>query len=155
MFFQKKHPKSAKRLISIWEKVTFLFAQLCQVVARTLCPNKKCPFLGRKTLILAQIIRFLLNDPKLCQWRVGSPRQGRPFPTFRSIFRFSITVVFVKKKRPTRHKVFLNPTMRAPSASNSPSALKYKYETDPNISFSLEIFPLAIISLEHITLTQK
>ena len=29
---QKKHPKFAKRLIFIWEKGTFWFAQLCPVV---------------------------------------------------------------------------------------------------------------------------
>ena len=34
-FFPKKHPKTAKRLIFIWEKGTFFFAQLCPVVART------------------------------------------------------------------------------------------------------------------------
>ena len=37
-FFNKEHPKSAKRLIFIWGKGTFFFAQLCRVVARTWCP---------------------------------------------------------------------------------------------------------------------
>ena len=41
-----------------------------------------------------------------------------------STFRFWVTVLFVKKKtRPTRQKVFPHPTVGAPSASNSPSAL--------------------------------
>ena len=34
-FLPKKHPKPPKRLIFIWEKGTFSFAQLCPVVART------------------------------------------------------------------------------------------------------------------------
>ena len=34
VFFPKEHPKFAKRLIFIWEKGNFLFAQLFPVVAR-------------------------------------------------------------------------------------------------------------------------
>ena len=48
-FQQKKHLKSAKRLmISIWEKGTFLFAQLCPVVVRTWCPLRSEVFWAPK-----------------------------------------------------------------------------------------------------------
>merc|ERR1712155_301750 len=44
VFFQKKHQKSAKRLIFIWEKGTFSFAQLCPVVARTWLESRSVYF---------------------------------------------------------------------------------------------------------------
>ena len=46
VFFPKKHPKFAKRLIFIWEKGTFLFAQLCPVVARTWLELRSKPLFG-------------------------------------------------------------------------------------------------------------
>ena len=39
--------------------------------------------------------------------------------------------VFVKKNRPTRQKVFPHPTLGAPSASNSPSALSARERRKP------------------------
>ena len=54
-FFPKKHPKTTKRLIFIWENGTFFFAQLCPVVARTWFRlRSESFFLGPKIRILAQ-----------------------------------------------------------------------------------------------------
>ena len=70
-------------------------------------------------------IPYLPYHPKICQWPVCSPLRGGPFRTLGLIF-FQVTAIFVKKKKkaeapkspPTTH-----PTVRAPYASNSPSAL--------------------------------
>ena len=52
-FSPKKHPKSAKRLIFIWEKATSFFVQLRLIVARTWCPSRSA-FLGPIIRISAQ-----------------------------------------------------------------------------------------------------
>ena len=45
---------------------------------------------------------------------------------------FRVTAVFIKKNRPKRQKVFPHPTLRVPSASNSPSALFLAHGLDKN-----------------------
>ena len=51
LWFLKTRPKSAKRLISIWEKGTFLMAQLFPVLARTwFTPRSEC-FGGAKNSV--------------------------------------------------------------------------------------------------------
>ena len=49
--------------------------------------------------------------------------QKGPLWAIGATFRFRVTPVFVRGTRPTRQKVFPHPTVGAPSASNSPSAL--------------------------------
>ena len=80
-----KNPKFTKRLIFIWEKGTFLFAQLFLVVARTWLP---C-------------------DPIFWQRPVFSPRRDGPFATLGSIFRLFVSELwsfFCKKKNGSRIK---------------------------------------------------
>ena len=48
-FSPKNHPKKDKRLLFIWGKGTFSFAQLCPVVARTWLELKSVCFLFRKS----------------------------------------------------------------------------------------------------------
>ena len=71
IFFQK-HLKFLKRLIFIWEKVTFFFEQLFPVVAKTwLELRSESFFLGPKSRFLVQKSIFchttpiLVNDPFL------------------------------------------------------------------------------------------
>ena len=67
IFSSKKHQNSAKRLIFIWEKGTFFFAQLCPVVARTLLESRSESFVsGPKIQTLAQKFGFLPKNPSFC-----------------------------------------------------------------------------------------
>ena len=91
-FLLRKNTRNPLKDWFIWEKATFLFAQLCPVVVRTwCCVITKCLFFWAQKLGFSPKILFLLQDPKFCQWPVWSPRQ----------------------------KVFPHPTSGAPSASNS------------------------------------
>ena len=74
---------------------------------------KKWAFLGARTLGFGQ-------RPVFSPWRLGS------YPTLGAIFRLFVPELrpfSLKKTWSTRQKVFPLPTVRAPSASNSPSAL--------------------------------
>ena len=82
-FSSRKQPKFAKRLIFIWEKGTFLFAQLFLIVARL---SRRERFFWPKNSVFSLRIRFLPYDPKFCQRPVCSPRRDGSFPTFRTIF---------------------------------------------------------------------
>ena len=85
VFFPKKLPKFAKRLIFIGEKGTFSFPQLLPVVARTwLGPKSELFFLARKIRISA---RKSVWDPVFCQRDVRSPRRWLRFGTFGSSLR--------------------------------------------------------------------
>ena len=85
---QKKHSESIKRLLFIWEKGTFFYAQLSLVVARTWCP-----FFAIRHRILSKAC--LKPSARWSHLRIDF-----------STFCFRVTAVFVKKKRPTRQKVF-------------------------------------------------
>ena len=80
---------------------------------------------GPKISVLGPKIRFLPYDPNFGQWPIFSHRHDGWFPTLGSIFRLSVPELqfFVKKTWLTHQKVFPLPTVRAPSASNSPGAL--------------------------------
>ena len=58
----KKTPKSAIRLIFIWEKGTFLFAQLCLVVAKTCRPARSERFFWPKTSDFRKMVHFAPSD---------------------------------------------------------------------------------------------
>ena len=49
-FTQKKHPKFLKRLIFIWEKLTFFFEQLFPFVARTWLESRSVTFFWAQNL---------------------------------------------------------------------------------------------------------
>ena len=71
-FPTKKHLKFAERLIFIWEKGTFLFAQFFPLMARTWWEPRSG--------------RFLPYHPKFCQRPVCSPWRDGSFRTLGSIF---------------------------------------------------------------------
>ena len=125
LFFPKKHPKFAKRLIFLCKKGSFLLSQLCPVVARTLLESRSESFVsGPKIQTLAQKFGFLPKNPSFC-YRISDfcdgpfvdPWQDGPFATFGSIFR-----LFVSEKPADAPKYLPPPHFGAPSASNSPSA---------------------------------
>ena len=122
--YPKKSPKMTFPPLIIWAKALFFFEQLCPVVARTwLGLKSERLFLGPKSRFLAKNLPY---HPNFGQRLVCSPRRDRSFPTLGTTFPSRVTAVFVKKKknnRLTRQKVFPLPTVRALSASNSPSAL--------------------------------
>ena len=94
--FPKKTSEIRLKTYIIWKKDTFLFGQLFTGVARTwLEPRRELSF-----------------------WALGETVYFVPWDRF-----FRVTVVFAKKIRPTRQKVFPCPTLGTPSARNSPSAL--------------------------------
>ena len=63
-FLLNNHPKTAKRLTFIWEKGTFLFSQLCPVVAGTwLGVESECLFSAPKIWILARKSVFCNGTP--------------------------------------------------------------------------------------------
>ena len=64
IFSNTKHLKSAKRLIFIWEKGTFFFAQLCPVVARTWFRIRSVFFFGFRPKCLF----FSDFGPKVCDF---------------------------------------------------------------------------------------
>ena len=69
--FWKKHPTNFKRMIFIWEKGTFLFAQLSPVVARTWLEERSgCYFLAQKSFFA-----------KFWQRPFCSPPRDGSFPT--------------------------------------------------------------------------
>ena len=126
VFFPKNHPKSAKRLMFIWEKGTFSFAQLCPVVARTwLELRSELFFLAPKIRISARKSVFSYGNLFFCtETRIAQVVTQILRPTDLVYdFSFPSYARFREGTRPMHQKVFPHPTVRAPSASNSPSAL--------------------------------
>ena len=110
----------------IWAKATFFFEQLFPVVARTwLILKSDSLFLGPKFWFLVQKSDFchttpiLVNDPFLA---LGMTVNFPPWKRFFD-FPFRSYSCFRKKIWLTAQKVFPLPTVGAPSASKSPSAL--------------------------------
>ena len=107
-------------------KAPFFFEKLFPVVARTWLEYKSvCLFFGRKFRFLAKKSDFchttpiLVDDPFLA---LGMTVNFPPWERFFD-FPFRSYSCFRKKIRLTCQKVFPLPTVGAPSASNSPSAL--------------------------------
>ena len=92
---------------------------------RNMVWGKKCMFFWAKISVSGRKIQCLPYDPNFGQRPVCSPRRDRSFPNFGSHFStfcFRATAVCVRKPG-WRVKKSSPPTVRAPSASNSPSAL--------------------------------
>ena len=111
----------------IWAKATFFFEQLFPVVARTWLGEKSgTSFLGPKFRFLAKksdfchTIPILVHDPFLA---LGMTVNFPPWERFFD-FPFRSYSCFRKKIWLMAQKVFPLPTVGAPSASNSPSALR-------------------------------
>ena len=113
--------KFLKSLMFILEKGTFFFEQLFPVVARTWLGSKSgtlFQFLAKKS-DFCHTTPILVDDPFLALgMKVNFPPWKRFFD-----FPFWSYSCFRKKIRLTAQKVFPPPTVGAPSASNSPSAL--------------------------------
>merc|ERR1712016_219448 len=110
----------------IWAKALFFFEQLFPVVARTWLELKSGTFFfGPKFQFLAKKSDFCHTAPIL----VGDPFLALGmtvnFPPWKPFFDFPFRSYscFRKKIRLTHQKVFPPPTVGAPSASKSPSAL--------------------------------
>ena len=126
----------------IWAKALFFFEQLFPVVARTWLELKSDRlFLGPKFRFLAKKSDFchttqiFVDDPFLAlNMTVNFPpwKQFFDFP-FRSYSCFRIKI------RLTAQKVFPPPTLGAPSASNSPSALSTRAGQNMTTMMSLEL----------------
>ena len=117
--------KSAKRLMFIWEKGTFSFAQLCPVVARTWLELRSgCFFLAPKIRILARKSIFSYGNLffRTATWVAQVVTQILRPTDLVYDFSFPSYGRFREGTRPMPQKVFPHPTVRAPSASNSPSA---------------------------------
>ena len=88
--FPKKCPKFNKRLIIIWEKGTFLFAQLCSIVARTWRPaRREHIFLGTKTCFSTQKPIFCHTTPNFIYSPFVALRETVHFPSWDRFFDFS------------------------------------------------------------------
>ena len=119
----------------IWAKALFFFEQLFPVVARTWLGLKSVRlFLDPKFQFLAQKSNFchttpiFVDDPFLAlDMTVNFPPWNRFFD-----FPFRSYSCFRKKIRLTAQKVFPPPTVGAPSASNSPSALSARAGQTPS-----------------------
>ena len=126
-FIPKKHPKFLQRVIFILEKGTFFFEQLFPVVARTWLEYRSvCFFLGPKSRFFAEKSYFCQMTPILVIGLFVALGETVHFPPWERFFYilFPRYGRFCKQKNwSTRQKVFPLPTVRAPSASNSPSAL--------------------------------
>ena len=123
-FWLKMHfnPKFLKRL----KRQLFSVDNFFPVVAGTWLGERRVCFFGPEISVYGRKIQFLPHDPNFGQSTVCSPWRDRSFPTSGAIFDFLFSSYspFCKKKTwLMRQKVFPLPTVRAPSASNSPSAL--------------------------------
>ena len=80
--FPQKCSKFNKRLIVVWEKGTFLFAQLCLIVARTWRPARsEHIFLGTKTWFSTQKSIFCHTTPNFVYSSFVAPRETVHFPS--------------------------------------------------------------------------
>ena len=110
----------------IWAKGPFFFEQLFSVVARTWLEYKsECLFFGPKFQFLAQKSDFCHTTPIFVDDPFLALDMTVNFPPWKRFFDFPFRSYscFRKKIRLTAQKVFPPPTVGAPSASNSPSAL--------------------------------
>merc|ERR1711940_442990 len=124
--YPKKSPKMTFSPLIIWAKGPFFFEQLFPVVARTwLGAKSECLFLGPKTRFLAKKSDFCHTTPIFVDDPFLSLDMTVNFPPWKEFFDFPFRSYscFRKKIRLTAQKVFPPPTVGAPSASNSPSAL--------------------------------
>ena len=125
-FSPKKQSKKGKRLIFIGGRGTFSFAQLCPVVARTWLELRSgCFFLAPKIRILARKSIFSYGNLffRTATWVAQVVTQILRPTDLVYDFSFPSYARFREGTRPMPQKVFPHPTVRAPSASNSPSAL--------------------------------
>ena len=126
VFCYSNPPKYPIRLIFIWEKGTFSFAQLCPVVARTWFRLRSVHFfLAPKIRNSARKSVFSYGNLFFCtESRIAQVVTQILRPTDLVYdFSFPSYARFREGTRPMPQKVFPHPTVRAPSASNSPSAL--------------------------------
>ena len=110
----------------IWAKALFFFEQLFPVVARTWLGLKSgTSFLGPKFRFLAKKSDFCHTTPIFVDDPFLALDMTVNFPPWKRFFDFPFRSYscFRKKIRLTRQKVFPTPTVGAPSASKSPSAL--------------------------------
>merc|ERR1712107_548302 len=125
-FYPKKSPKMTFSPLIIWAKATFFFEQLFPVMARTWLEYKSDSlFFGPKFRFLAKKSTFCHTTPILVDDPFLALDMTVNFPPWKRFFDFPIRSYscFRKKIRLTAQKVFPPPTVGAPSASNSPSAL--------------------------------
>ena len=88
--FPQKCLKFNKRLIIIWVKGTFLFAQLCSIVARTWRPARsEHIFLGTKTWFSTQKSIFCHTTPNFVYSPFVALRETVHFPSWDRFFVFS------------------------------------------------------------------
>ena len=121
----KKKRKKANWLIFIGGKGTFSLSKLCLVVARTWLGVKSEFFLAPKIRISAGKSIFSYGNLffRTATWVAQVVTQIlRPMDLVYD-FSFASYARFREGTRPMPQKVFPHPTVRAPSASNSPSAL--------------------------------
>ena len=104
---------------------TFFFGQLFPAVARTWCPLRSGFFWARNLGFWPKKSDFFHTTPILANDRFVALRVTVHFLPWDRFFDFPFLSYscFRKKIRLTCQKVFPLPTVRAPSASNSPSAL--------------------------------
>merc|ERR1712012_918728 len=124
--YPKKSPKMTFPPLIIWAKGPFFFEQLFSVVARTWLGLKSvCLFLGPKFQFFAKKSDFCHTTPIFVDDPFLALDMTVNFPPWKQFFDFPIQSYscFRKKIRLTAQKVFPPPTVGAPSASNSPSAL--------------------------------
>ena len=110
----------------IWAKALFFFEQLFPVVARTwFARRSECLFFGPKFRFLVQKSDFCHTTPILVDDPFLALSMTVNFPTWKPFFDFPFRSYscFRKNIWLTAQKVFPPPTVGAPSASNSPSAL--------------------------------
>merc|ERR1712147_600985 len=124
--YPKKLPKMTFPFLVIWAKALFFFEQLFPVVARTLLESKSDRlFLGPKFRFLAKKSDFCHTTPIFVDDPFLALDMTVNFPPWKRFFDFPFRSYscFRKKIRLTAQKVFPPPTVGAPSASKSPSAL--------------------------------
>ena len=125
-FDLKKTPKTSERTDTYLVKGNFFFEQLFLVVARTWLEYKiGSLFLGPKFRFLVQKSDFCHTTPILVDDPILALGMTVNFPPWERFFDFPFRSYscFRKKIRLTCQKVFPLPTVGAPSASKSPSAL--------------------------------
>ena len=113
-------------MIIIWAKATFFFEQLFPVVARSWLGYRSWRFfLGPKSRFFVQKSDFCCTTPILVNDPILALTMTVNFQPWEQFFDFPFRSYSCcrKKIRLTCQKVFPFPTVGAPSASNSPSAL--------------------------------
>ena len=117
-----------KRLIFISEKATFFFGKFFPVVSRTWL-ELRSEFFWARNLGFRPKNPFLPYDPNFGQRPIFSPLRKGSFHTLGTVLRLFVPELrqLPKKKLDGRDKkIFSLPTVRALSASNSPSTLSVR-----------------------------